>query len=227
VQPVPALGAQGVVPQALERRRRPQLGPDAVVLGQLVVASVKDLEDYWATVFAKTRKTWDPIDDIFPYDPDDEVPPCGGRSGDSETYVGAAFYCVEDDFVAWDEPNLMAPLYERAGDFAVATIISNQYSAAVQHRLGEGGQPLGLSLQADCLTGTWAASTFLRDRKNSELSLSPGDLDESVLALLNLGAPPKDVERGRSERGSAFQRVSAFRDGFLDGISACAKFTQQ
>jgi predicted metalloprotease len=192
----------------------------------VVRASIKDLEDYWATVFAKTRKSWDAIDDVIPYDPDDDVPACGGRTGDIDSYVGAAFYCVEDDFVAWDDVNLMRPLYEQAGDFAVATIISNQYSTAVQHRLGETGQPVGLSLQADCLTGTWAASTFLQDRQNSELTLSPGDLDESVLALLNLGAPPKEVERSRTERGSAFERVSAFRDGFLQGIQACTKFTQ-
>ena len=45
------------------------------------------------------------------------------------------------------------------------------YSAAVQARLDIKGKPLGLSLQADCLTGTWAASMFLEDRGSTQVML--------------------------------------------------------
>ena len=72
--------------------------------------------------------------------------------------------------------------------------------------VGESGSELQRSLQADCLTGTWAASLVLHDRANSSLELSPGDLDEAVATLLVLGDPAPSVDQGKSEVGSSFQR---------------------
>jgi len=190
--------------------------------------AVADLEDYWSKVFTQSALSWTPVSDAVPFDPDRSVLACGGKRASSDDYVGAAYYCKADDYVAWDAVNLAAALYEQGGDFAVATVIGAQYSAAVQARLDLTGKPLGLSLQADCLTGTWAASMFLEDRGSSQVMLlSPGDLDEAIMALLAMGEAPKAVALGTAERGSGFQRVGAFQDGFVNGLSSCDAYLQR
>ncbi|MCC6438595.1 MAG: neutral zinc metallopeptidase [Acidimicrobiales bacterium] len=192
---------------------------------QIVDLSVVDLEDYWTQVFTESGLTWDPVDTAIPFNPDRDAPSCGGDRAAADELVGAAFYCEDEDFVAWDDEYLAPALYEQGGDFAVATVIGTQYSVAVQSRLAVPGTPLGLSLAGDCLTGTWAASLFLQNRATGELSLSPGDLDEAILALLALGDAPDMVEQGKSDRGSGFQRVGAYQDGFLNGVGACDRYS--
>ena len=117
--------------------------------------------------------------------------------------------------------------YEAIGDFSVSTLIGHQYAIEVQKVVGEAGNELQRSLQADCLTGTWAASLVLHDRPNAAFQLSPGDLDESVATLLVLGDPAPSVDQGKSEVGSSFQRITAFRTGFLGGIADCAKIIEK
>ena len=187
--------------------------------------TMDDLDDYWSAVFAAAKLRWQPLSDAVAFDPDDEVPACGGLTAEPDEYVAAAFYCEADDFVAWDEVNLTSVIYEEGGDFAVSTVIGAQYSAAVQARLGLSGDPLALDLQAGCLTGAWAASLFREDRSSSQqLLLSPGDLDEAIMALLAIGDPPSMVGSGDAERGSGFQRIGAFQDGFVNGMEACAGY---
>lgn len=122
--------------------------------------------------------------------------------------------------------DLMRAAYDGVGDFAVATLIGHEYAIEVEDQLGEPGTDLQKSLVADCLTGVWSASLFLRDRETSTLQLSPGDLDEAIQALLLLGDPASAVESGESNVGSAFMRTFAFRTGFLSGIAECAKITE-
>ncbi len=121
---------------------------------------------------------------------------------------------------------LARQLYDNVGDFAAATILGRAYAAQVQDVLGEGGTTLQKSLQADCLTGSWAASMFLQDRPDSSLKMSPGDLDKAVMALLVSSDRGTDLRSGTATVGTAFQRISALRSGFMDGIAECAKITQ-
>lgn len=124
------------------------------------------------------------------------------------------------------DADLAAKLYDNIGDFAAATLLGRAYASFVQERLNEGGTDLQKSLQADCLTGTWAASMFLKDRPDAALSMSPGDLDKAVMALLVSGDSAESVQNGTGVVGSPFQRVSALRTGFMDGLKACGKITE-
>jgi predicted metalloprotease len=117
-------------------------------------------------------------------------------------------------------------LYYEIGDFAAATLLGRAYASVVQERLGEGGTPLQQSLQADCLTGTWAASMFLQDRPDARLRMSPGDLDKAVMAILVSSDSATAVRDGSATLGSPFQRVEALRTGFLSGISECAHLAE-
>ena len=44
------------------------------------------------------------------------------------------------------------------------------------------------------------------------------------MALLAIGDPPSMVGSGDAERGSGFQRIGAFQDGFVNGMEACAGY---
>jgi predicted metalloprotease len=183
---------------------------------------LSDIEDYWSTVFPEmTGQPWDPVDQVVPYDPQDAgtLPPCPELDLAPSDYAEAAFYCPTGDLVAWDEATLMPDLYRDIGDFAVATVIAEQYSRAVQHRMNVTGDDDEQQLQADCLTGTWVGSVYRGDRQSEDgrqFALSPGDLDEAVATFVKL----KDLP-GSEVDLSAFERVEAFRGGFLDGPSAC------
>ena len=152
-------------------------------------------------------------------------------SADLESFWSAVF---AQGGKAWKpiDPTLRADgtlarqLYDNVGDFAAATILGRAYAAEVQDLLGEGGTPLQQSLQADCLTGSWAASMFLQDRPDSSLKMSPGDLDKAVMALLVSSDRGADLRSGKATVGTAFQRIASLRSGFMDGIAECAKITQ-
>ena len=49
--------------------------------------------------------------------------------------------------------------------------------------------------------------------------VSPGDLDEAVLAAITIGDPGFGDDR----IGSAFEKIDSFREGVLGGIPACTE----
>ena len=57
------------------------------------------------------------------------------------------------------------------------------------------------------------------DGEPQAVSVSAGDLDEAVRSFLLLG---EGVDP--DEQGTAFERVAAFRDGFLDGLDGCQDY---
>ncbi len=136
--------------------------------------------------------------------------------------MNASFYCIDDDTIYIDDVNL-TPALNEIGDYAVATEIARQYAYAAQVRLGLTENSLGTNLNADCLAGLYAFSGFSgnREGQGQELFLSPGDLDEAVIAFLLNSDSSEDVEAGNVSVGTAFQRFDAYRSGFLEGTAAC------
>jgi predicted metalloprotease len=197
-------------------------------LGDLIPTLLTDLEDFWTVLFQEMGETWDPVDDVVPVDPATDEVTCGETySGDE--LVGAAFYCVDDDTVYIDAANLIPALNE-IGDYAVATEIARQYAYAAQAKLGDLGASATADLQADCFTGIYAASGFVGNREDQSLFLSPGDLDEAVIAFLlrsGEGEEPTDDDTDDAEDdddtsvSTAFERFDAYRSGFLEGLPAC------
>ena len=70
----------------------------------------------------------------------------------------------------------------------------------------------------DCLNAAWARTVFDGSRQDAQFSLSPGDLDEAVRTLLETTSAAD-----RSSTGSGFDRVTAYRRGFVEGSSACVR----
>lgn len=171
-----------------------------------------DLEDYYAKLFPElTGKQWTPLQPVHKLDANNS-PNCG----DTPTKGYVLFYCVPEDYVGFDNAEAMPEIYAEGGDFAVATLIGTQYGLAALTRLGQDSSSKQVSLRADCLTGSWAASILLRNRPESRYSLSPGDLDKAVAALL-LFRGDGDVER----QGHGADRIDAYRRGVYDGAEPC------
>jgi predicted metalloprotease len=189
-------------------------------LEEAVDLALTDLEDFWTVLFTELGgDPWTPVTGVTAFDPATDTITCG-ETYSGEILVNASFYCVEDDTIYIDGANLVPTLYE-IGDYAVATELARQYAYAAQVRMGNLDTSLASNLQADCLAGVYAASGFLVNRENQALVLSPGDLDEAVIAFLLNSDSSEDVEAGAATVGSAFQRFDAYRTGFMEGTTAC------
>ena len=176
-----------------------------------------DLEDYWTHVYPEVAdgQAWQPVKGLQPFDPADP-PMCGNQS--AQGYV--LFYCVPDDYVGWDNVDVMPSVYKKGGDYAVATLLATQYGLAALTRLGDDSDEKTSTARGDCLAGAYTASVMLYNRPDtSTYHISPGDLDEGNKALL--------VFRGSGDadrQGAGFDRVRAFREGVIDGAQPCLDY---
>jgi predicted metalloprotease len=177
-----------------------------------------DLEDYWSQVYPELTegKAWEPLKGEQPFDPND--PP---KCGDQIAKGYALFYCVPDDYVGWDNKDVMPTIYAQGGDYAVATLLATQWGLAAQSRLGGDLSDVKTStLRGDCLAGAYTASVILFNREQtSSYHISPGDLDEGIKALLLFRADG-DVDR----QGAGFDRTRAFREGVINGAQPCTEY---
>jgi predicted metalloprotease len=190
-------------------------------LDQLTSSALLDLEDFWTVLFEEQGlEPWTPVADVVAVDPGEDEITCGDDTFDGDVLVNASFYCAPSDTIYIDGVNLVPALYE-IGDYAVATELARLYAYAAQSRLGIDDSTLAANLHADCSAGVYAASGFLVNREDQELVLSPGDLDEAVIAFLQRSDAGEDVEQDEVSVGTAFQRFDAYRAGFMDGLTAC------
>jgi hypothetical protein len=115
----------------------------------------------------------------------------------------------------------MPAFYSQGGDYAVTTLLATQWALAAQQRLGEDLSDSKTStVRGDCLAGAYTSSVILHNREaTSSYSISPGDLDEGIKALL-LFRGDGDVDR----QGAGFDRTRAFREGVLQGPKPCLDY---
>ena len=188
-------------------------------------ALVENLDLYWSQ-FTELQP-YESVSDIVEYDSTRKksLPTCaslGLKPSRPKPYDDSVFYCPDEDFIAFDG-DIMANVYDAIGDLGVMTLVSNAWAQAIQARLDLRGEPLARGLQADCFSGSWTGSlpteadTTVSARGLPldvafTLSLSPGDLDEVVQTFL-VFADPVAIEE--ANRGSAFDRIVAFRTGYF------------
>jgi predicted metalloprotease len=124
-------------------------------------------------------------------------------------------FCAEEQLVTYDQTDLTQPAYQDIGDFAVVTAVAIPYAQAVRDQLGLSDvDPEGLR-SAVCLTGWYAAKVY---NGQADLTISPGDLDESVQFLLEYGQSATVLPAAEL---SGFELVDLFRSGFAQGLRAC------
>ena len=194
-----------------------------------VAASIADIQQFWTdelpTTYGVPYRSI-PTDRLFAFSESDPPPSCddGGRGTiPYEDVKGNAFYCSSGDFVAWDEPVLFSKLRREFGDFAVALVLAHEWGHAIQARTDtQLDASVYVEMQADCFAGAWTRHVASGDR--TSLRLGSGDLDTALGGYLVFRDPVGTDGARFGAHGNAFDRVSAFQDGYHDGVSACRSY---
>jgi predicted metalloprotease len=198
---------------------------------------VRDLQKFWAADFQKAGRSFSPTELVLFR----QRTPTGCGEGSSGT---GPFYCPLDRKIYLDLGFFreLAQRFQAPGDFAQAYVIAHEYGHHVQTLTGitkqvsdasqeNSDQRNALSvrteLQADCLAGVWAHSTFERGL------LEQGDLDEGLTAAGSVGDDRiQERATGRISpetftHGTAEQRTHWFKTGFDRGdATACDSFSR-
>jgi predicted metalloprotease len=166
-------------------------------------------------------------DHVRSYDstgPKRQLPSCGRKKLKRAALKDQVFYCHAKGYVAFDLP-FVTKVYDNIGDMGVATLFAGAWATYVetlQHFPGVAKHSDNAVLGADCYTGGFAAAlnagSLTSPTLDGNVTLSAGDLDETVLAFI--------VSASTSGAGSGadvtFARLRAFRDGFFNGFGGCA-----
>ncbi|MGY2084659.1 neutral zinc metallopeptidase [Blastococcus sp. SYSU DS0539] len=163
------------------------------------------LPAFWDRAFA----------DVFgaQFDPP-PIEPFSGRAPGCAPADRDLVYCAEGNVVGYDE-GLTTEAYA-LGDFAVATAIAVPYALGARDQLGLDPADPGAIRSAICLAGWFSAAVYAG--QVPDVDVSPGDLDESVLFLLEYGVQEEVLGAAGL---SGFQLVDVFRGGFVEGATAC------
>ncbi|MGH3915954.1 MAG: neutral zinc metallopeptidase [Pseudonocardiaceae bacterium] len=210
-------------------------GTDGGPIDELAAATVLDVQSYWRTTFERTfGMPWRDLSGGFysvdTSDPQASPPPCLEMSAQLR---GNAFYCADTDAIAWDRAVLLPALRERYGDGGVVVVLAHEVGHAVHNRLGidpaleqrqPGRYPTVLTeAMADCYAGSFVR--WVAEGNAEHLRLDEERLDLALSALVTFRDPVGIAAEDIQAHGNAFDRVSAFQDGYQEGPQRCADFS--
>jgi predicted metalloprotease len=181
---------------------------------QIVGLIASDLNDFWPQTLAPLEAEL-PALEVVPVESTDDID-CDDPTGDM--VIGAS-YCPTTSEVFFNEP-FARELYEQFGDFVVGFVLGEAWSEAAQQALGSRLEGEDRALLSDCLTGAWAADLIPDARgrtARNNARIEAGDLDEAIQTAIVVG----DRSSNDDVVGSGFEKIASFREGVLDGISAC------
>ncbi|PWW55459.1 neutral zinc metallopeptidase [Actinokineospora spheciospongiae] len=208
---------------------------DGGEIDRLAATVVDDVRAYWTDAFPSTFDTR--FDDLAggyysvdTSDADSPKPPCADSPVDVE---GNAFYCPTSDAIAWDRAALLPVLRERFGEAAVVLVLAHEIGHAVQARTGVGMEQrradpqafptILIEAMADCYAGSFVR--WVADGKAPHLSIEKERLDSALESLISFRDPIGTDQTDGGAHGDAFDRVSAFQDGYDRGAELCAGMT--
>lgn len=192
--------------------------------------AVASIESFWATEYPKHYGTeYSPLaGGVHAHYPERTAPLPKGCdfAGDYADVEDNAFYCDEGDFIVYDDDLLFPSFVDEFGVAVVGVIMAHEWGHAIQAPERNGtlnslATPV-LELQADCFSGAWFA--YAQENGVGDYTLSDDDIAGALLGLVQLGDAPGDEASDPAAHGSAFDRVSAFQDGYLGGASPCVDY---
>jgi len=192
-----------------------------------VAQVVIDLDSFWASAYPAISggAAYDPLErGIWPVWPDAEgVPGCGGETRTSYPEIeDNAFYCPDEDFIAFDDEYLFPRLEDDFGRYTVAMVLAHEWGHAIQARLGSSLPGVITELQADCFAGSWMDR--VRDGGAAGLQLTDPDLRLAIIGILEFRDSPGTSADDEGAHGSAFDRLGSFQDGLEGGAPACEAY---
>ncbi|MFM7252507.1 MAG: hypothetical protein ACKO27_05515 [Ilumatobacteraceae bacterium] len=183
--------------------------------GDIVTLIPASLDQFWVPLLDSSGIDFSPP--VFePFNAGGPYPECA--SLDTQPAEGSVVYCATDGTVYWDRDLALAlaadPL---TGDLSVGYLFAVAYSEAVQQAVGSTLDGENRALASECLTGAWVGSIVPPTPVDSVVQLSAGDLDEAIITAISRSDSPEDADIA----GGAFEKVTAFRAGVLDGAANC------
>lgn len=189
----------------------------------LAIDSLAEVEDFWSHEYPKAfGSEFHPVGRYQSYAAG-EGPADGVLCGMPP--IPNAFYvlCRDHPGIAWDRRILLPLMIAQFGEMAPPLVLAHEYGHAIQfaaHLATFDTPTIIKEQQADCFAGTFMR--YLAEGKGKRFALNTTDGLNEVLAttiwLRDLTPGPKS-----GEHGSAFDRVTAFKVGFADGVEACKK----
>ncbi len=209
--------------QGMAEIRGEDVDTTADAIDAVVTSAIEDLQAFWAEELpAQTGQDYTPISSaaLYSYNEDDPPPACGADgTADYADVAGNAFYCGAGNFVAWDTGELMPDLIRNYGEFTVAMVMAHEWGHAIQGQLQIDGPTVYLEQQADCFAGAWGRR--IAAGESPTLALGAGGLDAALGGMIKFRDEPGTAVADPQAHGSAFDRVRAFQEGFLNGSAKC------
>jgi predicted metalloprotease len=140
------------------------------------------------------------------------LPACPGDTGYDGQAVTA--YCSPSNTVSW-ATTALERLHTQIGDMATAAALSDSWARSAQAQAGLPTSGTQAELQRVCFTGAWVAA--IAADQTSPNRLSPGDIDEALIAVLT----PLARDEVDLVESTSFERADALRAGVLHGLAAC------
>jgi predicted metalloprotease len=204
-------------------------------IDRLAAAVLTDVRSFWTETFPKTFDgDWDDLSGGY-YSVDTSSdkapkPPCVDQASDVE---GNAFYCPTADAMAWDRAALLPVLKERFGEAAVMLVLAHEMGHAVQRRAGltlekQQADPtkyptILIEAQADCYAGAFVR--WVVEDNATYLHVAQDRLDAALESLITFRDPIGTEQTDEGAHGDAFDRVSAFQDGYDSGAKLCREMS--
>ncbi|WP_223199006.1 neutral zinc metallopeptidase [Solihabitans fulvus] len=212
-------------------------GTDGSAVDRLAATAVVDVQEFWRQSFPSMfGRQWTDLTggaySVDTTDQDAKPVPCVTKAAD---VAGNAFYCPASDAIAWDRSALLPVLQNKFGDTAVVIVLAHELGHAVQHRTGlthdsqreqpESYPTIVIEAMADCYAGAFLRWTI--DGHAPHLRIGHESLDSALGALVTFRDPIGTARSDQAAHGNAFDRVSAFQDGYQQGGKLCSQMTAQ
>lgn len=203
-------------------------GP-TVTYREAIRRAIADIQAFWADEYPALYGTpYVPVPRarIVAARPGVKIPRCQGTRLVYRDVADNALYCARSNLVVYDDVGFMPHFYENFGPFSVALVLAHEWGHAIQDRAGVFGRAptVHTELQADCFAGAWTADVAADP---GDVGYAAGDLESALAALIALRDAPGSSPAERNAHGSAFDRISAFQDGFVQGSRRCAGYLDE
>jgi predicted metalloprotease len=222
VQQIPGLGSYSAPRSKAPDAKIEIHNTDHGAIDTLAGNAVADIQQFWSAEMPKEfHEAYRPVSGFYSIDPDGSVAaPCTDEPADIR---GNAFYCPSRDIVAWDRKILLPRLQDRFGDFLIAMVLAHEWGHAIQKRTTlPSDRTIVVETQADCYAGAFTAWALRGNAPHFQITRP--DLDRALSGFLLFSDPLGSDSSDRQAHGSGFDRVSAFQDGYEQGVPFCAKF---
>lgn len=193
--------------------------------GPLLTNVMRDLDQFWTEQMpAAYGKGYRPLTGLYWYT-SQQLPPQCSTPVTYREITNNAFYCVSQDYIAWDDEKLFPSLQRSYGDVSLAVVLAHEIGHAIQARAGVYTTTIFKELQADCFSGAWMARVF--SGRSALVAFPMSSLDEAVTAVLAFRDQPGVDANDIRAHGNGFDRINALQLGYEGGVARCAAFLRQ